>query len=216
MIFFKNKYKNEFKIYRKKESNKLFNLIFVLVFLNKMQYSRKANKKKSFFIILSAFIVINISSCEDIHTKTAKKIVKEWIGKEIKFPQELYCTSMGLDTTCVDLYSDNYKILLYVDSTGCTSCRLNLPAWKKIINESDTVFSNPPEFIFFFHPKQKDERDLFQIFKSNGFKHTVFIDKENEIDKLNKLPSRPEFQCFLLDKDNKIIMVGDPSTNKGI
>ena len=123
---------------------------------------------------------------------------------------------MGKDTTCVDLYSDNYKILLYVDSLGCTSCRLKLPEWKKIISESDSVFSKSPEFVFFFQPKQKDERELQQIFKNNGFRHPVFIDKENEIDKLNKFPSKTEYQCFLLDKENKVVIVGDPSLNKGI
>ena len=167
-------------------------------------------------ITVVTFCTICFSSCEDKNRADAAKIVKEWTGKEIKFPQELFCTSMGTDTTCVDLYSDNYKILLYVDSLGCTSCRLNLSEWKKIISESDTVFPKSIEFMFFFQPKQKDERELYQIFKSNGFKHPVFIDKTNEIDKLNKLPTRPEYQCFLLDKDNKVVLVGDPSKNKGV
>ena len=173
-------------------------------------------KRNQTLLLILVIFVCFVSCTESKRRGNIAKIIKEWTGKEIRFPQELYCTSMGRDTACVDLYSDSYKILLYVDSTGCTSCRLKLQEWKKIINESDTVFSNPPEFIFFIHPKQKDEKDLQNIFKSNVFHYTVFIDKENEIDKLNKLPSRPEFQCFLLDKDNKIIMVGDPSTNKGI
>ena len=167
-------------------------------------------------LIIAALVTICFSSCKNGQYEDAAKIVKEWTGKEIKFPKGLSCTSMGKDTTCVDLYSDNYKILLYVDSTGCTSCRLNLSGWKKIISESDTAFSTPPEFIFFFNPKQKNEKELQHIFLGNGFKHPVFIDKENEIDKLNRLPQKPAYQCFLLDKDNKVIMVGDPSTNQGI
>ena len=176
----------------------------------------KLSYMKLLFVIAVTFCTICFSSCKDIQYENATKIVKEWTGKEIKFPQGLSCTSMGTDTTCVDLYSDNYKILLYVDSLGCTSCRLKLPELKKIINESDSVFSNPPEFIFFFQPKQKDERELQHILKNNGFRHPVFIDKENEINKLNKFPSKPEYQCFLLDKNNKVVIVGDPSVNRGI
>jgi hypothetical protein len=171
---------------------------------------------KQTFIIIFALIVICFSSCTNKQKKDAAKIVNEWTGKEIKFPQGINCTSMGRDTTCVDLYSDNYKILLYVDSLGCTNCRLNLPEWKKIINESDTIFSKLPEFIFFFQPKKKDERELQYIFKNNGFRHSVFIDKENEIDNLNKFPSKSEYQCFLLDKNNKVVIIGNPSINKGI
>ena len=167
--------------------------------------------------IIAALLAICFYSCKNNKRKEdAIKIVAEWTGKEIKFPTGISCTSMGKDTVCVDLYSDNFKILLYVDSLGCTSCRLNLPEWKKIINESKSVLSNPPEFIFFFQPKQRDERELQQIFKNNGFRHPVFIDKENEIDKLNNFPSKPEYQCFLLDKNNKVVIVGDPSFNKGI
>ena len=162
-------------------------------------------------ILIVVLITVCFSSCKKNKQKDdAMKIVAEWTRKEVKFPKGIPCTSMGKDTTCVDLYSDNYKILLYVDSLGCTSCRLKLSEWKKIINESDSVFSKPPEFIFFFQPKQKDERELQQIFKSNGFRHPVFIDIENEIDKLNKFPSKPQYQCFLLDNDNKVVIVGDP------
>ena len=172
-------------------------------------------KQRSIVLIVAIYTVC-LSSCKDMKLETAQVIVKKWTGKEIKFPQDLYCTSMGLDTTCVDIYSDNYKILFYIDSIGCTSCRLKLFEWKKIIKESDTIFSKPIEFIFFFQPKQKAEEELQQIFKNNAFKYPVFIDRKNEINKLNKFPSKPEYQCFLLDKDNKVIIVGDPSTNKEI
>jgi hypothetical protein len=123
---------------------------------------------------------------------------------------------MGKDTVCPDLYNDNYKIMLYVDSLGCTSCRLKLSAWKKIMEESDTVFTRKPEFVFFFQPKKTDEKDLQHIFRQNGFRHPVFIDKNNVIGKLNNFPSSPEHQCFLLDKDNRVIIVGNPSLNPGI
>jgi len=166
---------------------------------------------------ISAFIVFCLSSCaNDRQKKEAIKIVKEWIGKEIKFPQGISCTSTGRDTTCVNLYSDNFKIVIYVDSLGCTSCRLKLSEWKKIMKESDSVFVRKPEFIFFFQPKKRDERELQSIFRGNGFSHPVFIDKENEIGKINPFPSNPEHQCFLLDKENKVILIGNPSLVSGI
>ncbi len=171
--------------------------------------------KQIFTIII--FFTICFPSCKKSNQKdNAIKIVIEWTGKEIKFPQGIVCTSMGRDTNCIDLHNDNYKIMLYVDSLGCTSCRLKLAEWKKIIDDSDSVFNRRPEFVFFFQPKKKDEKELQFIFKQNGFHHPVFIDKENKIDKLNSFPSKPEHQCFLLDKDNKVLVVGNPSLNSGI
>ena len=161
--------------------------------------------------MLSIFSICFLSCIENKRRDSIAKIVEEWTGKEIQFPEGLTCIPIGKDTTCIDLHNDNYKILLYVDSLGCTSCRLNLTGWKKIMNESDSAFIRKPEFVFIFQPKMKDEKEVQNIFKSNGFSHSVFIDKENETDKINKFPTNTEFQCFLLDKDNKVIMVGNPS-----
>ncbi len=177
------------------------------------------NIGKSFIIIIIiVFISICISSCKKYKQRNdTVRVIKEWTDKEIKFPKELACSSSGKDTVCIDLYSDSYKVLLYVDSTGCISCRLKLSEWKKIMNEADSLFSQKSlEFVFFFHPKKRDEKELQQILKSNGFRHPVFIDKENKIDKLNNFPSKSEYQCFLLDKDNKVAIVGNPSLNQDV
>ena len=50
-------------------------------------------------------------------------LLKEWEQKEILFPKEMYFTTMLRDTTYYNLQSE-YKILAYVDSIGCTSCKL--------------------------------------------------------------------------------------------
>lgn len=171
---------------------------------------------KQIFII-TVFMLICFSSCKKSKLKDdAIKTITEWTGKEIKFPKGITCTSMGKDSACIDLYSDNYKIVLYVDSLGCTSCRLKLAEWKKIMDESGSIFNRKPEFIFFFQPKKRDEKELQFLFKQHGFRHPVFIDRENEINQLNNFPSKSEHQCFLLDKDNKILIVGNPTFNPGI
>ena len=170
-----------------------------------------------YILFLACVIFLIFSSClKDKRRDDVVKIVREWTGKEIKFPKELFCISMQKDTTCVDLYSENFKILLYVDSLGCTSCRLKLSEWKKIIRESDSLFIRNLEFVFVFQPKKRDEMEVQFILLSEEFFHPVIIDKGNEIDKINKFPSNPEHQCFLLDKDNKVIMVGNPSFSSGI
>ena len=171
--------------------------------------------KQPLFCIL--FVVFFAYSCENNKERRgALKIIKQWTGKEISFPSDLYCTSMGKDTTCIDLSNDNYKIVLYVDSKGCKSCHINLTEWKKIMQESDSVFIRKPEFVFIFQPEQKDEKLLQSFLRQNGFSHPVFIDKNNEIYKLNKFSSKRDYQCFLLDKDNKVIMIGNPANVSGI
>jgi hypothetical protein len=173
-------------------------------------------KFKTIILVFWAVIFL-FSSCKSNHKReTIATIVKEWIGKEIVFPNGISCTSMGSDTTCIDLYTDNYKIMLYVDSIGCTSCRLDLFDWKRIMEESDTVFIRKPEFVVFFQPKRRNDLEFQTLIRQKRFFHPVFIDTENEIGKLNKFPSNLEHQCFLLDKDNKVIMIGNPAFNRSI
>jgi hypothetical protein len=95
---------------------------------------------------------------------------------------------------------------------GCTG----LAAWKKLISASDTIFTNKPDFLFFFNPKQNGFHELRQILIVNNFNYPVFVDKENEIMRLNNFPKELEYQCFLLDKDNKVVLVGNPVYNSGI
>lgn len=87
---------------------------------------------------------------------------------------------------------------------------------EKLMNDSDSIFSKEPEYMFLFQPKKKDEKEIQFIIKQYGFRHPVFIDRENKINKLNNFPSKTEHQCFLLDKDNKVLIVGNPSLNPGI
>jgi hypothetical protein len=158
-----------------------------------------------------------LCSCKENKRKqTIQQVVSDWTGKEIAFPNGISCQSMGNDIACPDFSNSNYKILLYVDSAGCSSCRLKLAEWNRIIAEADSFFAGEIDFLFFFQPKKQDEKELQFMFKQQNFRHPVFIDTNNELDRLNQLPNEAEYQCFLLDKDNKVLLVGNPSINTGI
>jgi len=191
---------------------KSFLLIFVGKF-NKKMANKLQNRAYCLYLII---MLLFLCSCKDVREQSIRQVVAEWTGKEIQFPEGTPCQSLGQDTVCIDFSNQTYKILLYVDSVGCISCRLRLTEWKRIIAEADTLFAGEVDFLFFFQPKKRDERELQYMFRNNGFRHPVFIDTKNEINKLNKFPSQTEYQCFLLDIDNKVVLIGNPSLNTGI
>lgn len=51
------------------------------------------------------------------------------------------------------------------------------------------------------------------MLKRDRFDYPVFIDENNQINSLNHFPDKPELQCFLLDKDNKVLLIGNPVLN---
>jgi hypothetical protein len=157
-------------------------------------------------------------SCKENKKRTeAEKIVSEWTGKEIKFPSGAQCCILGNDTAsalCTDLLRKEYKVLLYVDSTGCSGCRLKLFQWKQLIAEADSLFNGKLGFVFFFQPKSKKEMSF--LFKRDKFDYPVYIDMNNTINRMNEFPQSMNYQCFLIDKDNKVLMIGNPMINPKI
>jgi hypothetical protein len=70
-----------------------------------------------------------------VHNGNPEHILKRWAGKTILFPniEPVYLTER--DTIRINDQIKDYKILLYVDSTGCISCKLRLYLWNICIEE---------------------------------------------------------------------------------
>jgi hypothetical protein len=101
-------------------------------------------------------------ACKDKKLTEAQQIVSEWVGKEIRIPDDVRCTVMSKDTstnTCYALMDAEYKVLLYVDSSGCSSCRLKLFQWEALMSEADSLFHGKLSFLFFFSTKKQKRID---------------------------------------------------------
>lgn len=156
-------------------------------------------------------------SCKNEQKEKEKQIaqlVNEWQGKEIVFPENLIFTKYVTDTTDYQIPQSEYKVVVYVDSTGCTSCKLQLHKWKELIEYTDSVTQNKVPFLFFFH--SKDYSDIRYLLKRNAFDYPVCIDLEDQLNKQNKFPENMAFQTFLLDKNNKVAVLGNPVHNTAV
>ena len=125
----------------------------------------------------------------------------EWERNSISHKSSIYFSTLG-----------KYKILTYVDSIGCISCKLQLGKWKTFMEEVDSLGMDSVRFLFFFSPEKR--RDLLITLKSERFIYPICIDKENRLNELNHFPaSDMNFHTFLLDKDNKVLAIGNPIHN---
>lgn len=164
--------------------------------------------KYKFLIVLC---ILLFSSCKENKKDYISHLVAEWQGKEIKFPDNLTFTRFIDDTVNYQISGTNYKIVMYVDSIGCVSCKLQLKEWAKFMSFVDSATSQSIPFLFFFQPKNNDE--LRSILKYNNYSYPICVDTENHFYKLNHFPSEMMFQTFLLDKDNKVVVIGNPIHN---
>ena len=167
---------------------------------------------KSLLYLLS--ILFLLTSCKENKKEEVARLVQEWQGKEIVFPKNITFTQFVTDTVDYQIPQSDYKVLIYVDSTGCTSCKLQLPKWKELIAYTDSVTGNNIPFLFFF--QSKDDKELRYILKRDNFNRPVCIDRNNELDKLYHFPQNISFQTFLLDKDNRVVVIGNPILNLAV
>lgn len=166
-----------------------------------------------FFTLLMGSCIL-LFSCKENEKEEITKIVTEWQDKEIIFPEDLFFTRYGQDTIQYEMPESDYKILLYVDSVGCTGCKLQLHKWNEFITEVDSFTNHSVPVLFFFHPK--DKRELAYLLKRDGIAVPVCLDENDRLNSINRFPSRHDFQCFLLDKDNKVVYIGNPVHNTRI
>ena len=152
-----------------------------------------------------------LASCQESNKEAMLRLVNEWNGKEIKFPAHSVFTIQGKDTVDFPYKGADYKVVTYVDSAGCTSCKLQLNRWKDLVEEVDSLTDGAVPFLFYF--QTKDLKELRYLTRREGFTYPVCFDEKDELDALNRFPDEMMFQTFLLDKENKVVAIGNPVHN---
>lgn len=161
-----------------------------------------------------ALLLLALLSCGDDRRKEVTRLVEEWQGRTIRFPEESVFTVQARDTVAMSTRTPAHKVLLYVDSVGCTSCRLQLHEWKKFIAEVDSATGGTVPFLFYLTPKSVKEARY--ITRRDDFTHPLCVDMENRIDSLNHFPQAEEFHAFLLDDANRVVLIGNPIHNRAV
>lgn len=181
--------------------------------------SMKTSSKWMFFIELIftyrkiidmlRLVLVIVALCLLVSCKQKSDFKKHndlWQNREIKFPDKLNTKIFGRDTSCSMLQS-KYKILVYINQYECTSCKLKLPSWTKLIREADSL-KYDVSFLFVCGLKNFEEIEFLQ--KENNFNYPFIYDSKDEINKLNNFPESFPYQTFLIDNNNRVLLLGNP------
>jgi hypothetical protein len=161
--------------------------------------------RKSKFLLLICYLFL-LNSCLNSDRKN-ESVVKEWISKEVVIPKNIIYKSIGTDTISKYIFNHSYKILVYVDSVGCSGCRLGLVEWKAII---DRCQSKGYDVGFLFVVQSSDYFKFEEKLEMKNFTYPIIYDIEDNFNRLNKFPKENKYRTFLLDKDNKVVLIGSP------
>jgi hypothetical protein len=96
-------------------------------------------KMKPVYYIFALFM---FCSCKESDKDRITRLVKEWKGKELVFPGNRVFTRYGVDTLDDQIPDTNWKVVSYIDSVGCISCKLQFYRWQGIMYEQELNLCN--------------------------------------------------------------------------
>lgn len=166
--------------------------------------------------LLTILVLCMYASCrQDASKEKMINLVKKWEKKQVIYPSETTFTIYGEDTV-VDYVKSGvkYSIVSYIDSLGCLSCKLQAKAWKSFIKTIDSVSDYSIPVNIFVHNKNGDE--LLSILRKEAFDIPICLDLNDSLRLLNDFPDDIAFRTFLLDKDNRVVAIGNPIFNPKI
>lgn len=155
-----------------------------------------------------------LSSCTHRGEREAiMSMVQEWQGKEIRFPKNVDYTIKATDTVHISSYN-HYKIVTYTDSAGCVACRMQLAIWADLATEIDSLTNCRVPILKYVCPRNITDLK-YDLFRAN-YSYPVCIDVNDDFNKLNHFPDDDRFHCFLLDENNRVVLIGNPVQNPKI
>ncbi len=170
-------------------------------------------KRNIGFLIVILLAGISLCSCNRYKLRHKLTLMQ---GQTVSIPQNLQPVYQGQDTLFNLNENALTRLIIYYDSVGCASCRVNrLATWDGIVLLSKAYRGNF-EPIFIFAPGKAKIKDLKIALEGSFFEYPVWIDTASLFLKQNPfIPADDDrFHTFLLDKSNRVVLVGDPVSNE--
>lgn len=164
--------------------------------------------KRALLIII--FLLFVFSSC----SSEIEKSLREMMKVPVILPDKLLMVGEldSLRNSSVEL--DYPCLLLYLDSTQCSPCRLQHLSSYSFLSES---YERKFSVCVVMEPKTKDRSLAIHMASLNPGGIQVFLDDDGAFLKINThIPKDPRFHSILLDENGYPMIVGDPVSNSGI
>ena len=101
-------------------------------------------------ILYVLFFLLTLNSSQKVKEKEVVRLMKEWNRKEVLFPDDLLFTVLEKDTL-KEIPKSDYTIITYVDSIGCTSCKLKLQNWLLLERKLRSITNKRVSCLFVIH-----------------------------------------------------------------
>ena len=164
-------------------------------------------------VILLGLVICCCESVESDRHKRIRDYVAKFIGQELVLPSDTSCHLFG-KSYGVNTLNTDYLIVSYIDTDGCTPCHLRLPYWKELNYRLDTLSDIYATTLLVIRPDTLDK--VIDFLSRADYDYPIIVDTAGIWTNRNDLPEEKSLHCFLIDKEGKIIALGNPVENESI
>lgn len=167
---------------------------------------RSETKLGIFTILLGIVISVFVYSGSDTKQDLIRHELALFVGTKISIDDSLMVLLQKDYISKEQEKSFSYKMVIYIDSVNCASCKIKtLFFWNEFLEMEK---SGNVKFYFIFDSKKKDY--VSSAYDDCNLKHSILIDTCKVFRTRNsQLPNNPLMHCFLLNRENKVIFVGN-------
>lgn len=164
--------------------------------------------------ILSVCLILFLFSSCDRRKEEINQQVNKLYSSVIDLPYP-DMEALSVDSAYLTKKAD-YQILVFVDSAECTPCYASHHGeWEGILKECRKY--TPSITLSIIIESREISMDVKEKFLASDFGKTIFIDKTGVFRKRNPVfPESNIMHVLLLDKNNQMVLVGNPLNNEKI
>ena len=140
-----------------------------------------------------------------------KKQIKDNLELMTSTPINLSLDKMEARRNPLVKSDSKFKMVVYVDSSECSPCALShLRFWNPLIKEARQKKISI-DYIFILAPKMQEMPDVDLELEVTDLPASIYVDTAFVFKKANSfLPKDKKYHSFLLNKNSKVIFVGNP------
>lgn len=130
---------------------------------------------------------------------------------------KMQCMTGGRDTVVTDYTDALLRMVVYVDSSECSSCALDrMFTWNDAIRDAGR-YNGRLRHLFIVAPRKEQMEDVYLSLEYSGLKSPVYVDTAYVFRQENPhIPAAGMYHVFLLDRNDSVLLVGNPLNNPKI
>jgi len=169
----------------------------------------------TFFTLLMGALLFG--ACAENNNEQKKRLAEElrkFQETAITLPDNLLAKHYGEQISSDKSLLDRpFKLVIYVNKDGCQDCKLHslLPSTYMFMLENE----HRENFGVIIILNTSDIESTDDTLAKFRFRRTVFYDLDGSFEFLNPhLPANELFHAFLLNEENRVVLVGNPVRNE--